>query len=257
MIKEPPSTSIQDASQSANNDVIIKKWKEYLQNQNVISLIIEDLSVYPKNTAFVIQFPKSLIHLHDYKEKMKSATAEAIFSKEGHVQIVGIQDGIVSANFDQAWNEIYRRCTGKDLEFILTSNIPDNKIAGDLEIRLLQIREKLNVWINAFKKLSVVSNAEILENNEYGNLMEITIFTNASFLLGKDKCDAIEDYRLRGNGEVTFTEYSQGERDSLYDTWIKETQEKGSESETLEEFYAAVLDLNKRYLGAVPEPSKI
>lgn len=252
-IKQPPTVSIEDAKKATiDRDNTIAKWKEYLLKQKIISLITEDLSAYDKGTAFVVQFPKSLMHLHDFNQRMKSAIAEAVFSEEGYVKITGIQDAAVSANFDEAWNEIYRRCTGKDLEFILTSKIPGNEIAGDLEARLFQIREKLTGWVNAFKKIPVVSNAEILEDNDYGNLMEITLFTNASFLLGKDKCDAIEDYRLRGDGEVTSTDYSQGETDSLYDQWIEEAQKTGSKSENLEVFYKAVLDLNERYLSAVP-----
>ncbi len=255
-IKQPPTVSIEDAKKATiDRDNTIAKWKEYLLKQKIISLITEDLSAYDKGTAFVVQFPKSLIHLHDFNQKMKSAIAEAVFSEEGYVQISGVQDGIATANYDEAWNNIYRRCTGKDLEFILTSNIPDNEIAGDLEAKFQQVREKLIAWINAFKKIPVVSNATILEDNEYGNLMEITIFTNASFLLGKDKCDAIDDYRLRGDGEVTSSDYSQGEADLLYDQWIDDAQRTGSKSENLEVFYKAVIDLNERYLSAVPAMS--
>lgn len=257
-IKEPPKVSIQDTQMSdSDRDKIIEKWKEYLNSQKVIVVVDgEELLTYDPATKIVVRFPKSLFHIPDFKQGIGYACAEARFYEDGSVQIYGIQDGISTMNFDQAWAEIYRRTTGKDLEFIITSQIPEGVIAEDLEVKFTSVREKLNGWVEAFKKIPVVCSVEILEDNEYGSLIEIRLFTNGSFLLDKKNCEAVDDYRLRSSGYVSYAEYTQGESDSVYHKWCEDSQEKNADYENLSEFYQAVLDLNNRYMNAVPDVPK-
>lgn len=257
-IKEPPTVFIQDAQMSnSKRNEIIEKWKVYLHSQKVIVVVDgEELLTYDPATKIVVRFPKSLFHIPDFKQGIGSAYAEARFYEDGNVQIYGIQDGISRMNFDQAWAEIYRRTTGKDLEFILTSQIPESEITENLEEKAKQVRNKLEKWVEAFKKIPVVFNVEILEDNEYGNLMEIRLFTNASFILDKENCESIDDYRLRSSGLVNYAEYTQGESDLVFDQWVDDSREKNPKDDTLVEFYEAVLDLNNRYMNAVPEVPK-
>lgn len=250
-IKEPSTVSIEDAKISnPERDAIIERWKNYLHQQSVIKVLDgEKIAGYDAGVKFAVRFPRSFMHMHDFEEGMMSAMAEARFFEGGHVEIEGIEYDTVWKNFDQAWSEIYRRCTGKDLEFLLTVKVPENAIAEDLEKKFSAVREKLVGWENAFKKIPVVYEVEIIEDNEYGDLMEIRLFANGSFMLNREDCEAIDDYRLRSSGYVSYAEYSSGESDTVYDTWCNEL----TANETLVEFYTAVLDLNSRYLSAVPD----
>ncbi len=253
-INEPPTALIQDAGMSdIQRDAIIEKWRQYLQKQSVIKVFDgEKLAGYDPGVEFAVHFPKSSMHVHDFKEGIMSATAEARFFGNGNVEIEGIEHDIVRKNFDQAWSEVYRRCTGKDLEFLLTAKLPEEAIVEDLEKKVETFLEKLEAWKIAFKKIPVVFDLEILEDNEYGNLMEIRLFTNGSFMLNREGCEAIDDYKLRSTGFVEYANYSQGESDLVYEKWVDKNSDR-KEEESLPEFYQAVLDLNDRYLNAVPD----
>lgn len=253
-INEPPTALIQDAGMSdIQRDAIIEKWRQYLQKQSVIKVFDgEKLAGYDPGVEFAVHFPKSSMHMHDFKEGIMSATAEARFFEDGHVEIEGIEHDIVRKNFDQAWSEVYRRCTGKDLEFLLTAKLPEEAIVEDLEKKVETILEKLEAWKSVFQKIPVVFKVKIVEDYEYGNLLEFLIFKNASFLINRENWDGFDAYKLRSTGFVEYANYSQGESDLVYEKWVDKNSDR-KEEESLPEFYQAVLDLNDRYLNAVPD----
>lgn len=254
-----PDIDIQDADKKLQTKRI-EQWGEYLKKQTIVNV-----TIFPPgmdDVAFLVSFPVSFMHLRDFKQGIGRAVGIAKFRKDGEVRIAGINDeDELPYNYRSAWNEIYQRCTGQNMEFILATTLPDQPIEGDFEKKIEEYTARLDAWAEAFKKIPIVAVACVCDAHDvwhYGQLLQVTLYTNASFVSDRKNAKGINDFYLGINGTIKDGNYYDGECDKLWDVWIEEGAKKyETRPERLEDFYEDVIDLNNRYLNAIPEPPTV
>ncbi len=234
-------------------------WKEFFLRQPILITVVnpkelKDIKgqfyVCDDDPLFAVYFPKSWNHLNDFLQNVQSATALAIFGKNGHVNIQGLGKDSERYNYKSAWEEIYLRVMGFDRNLIEFNVSSDNELNIDTVIKNTnELTIKLNTWVEKLNQIPGVK-AQKYDGEDGYSFIEVDIPMSANYLLDQDNSgEDIFCVHLITENKVDFDRYENGERSAIFEEWIK----RESEITTWPELYDELLKLANSY-ATVPEP---
>ena len=265
----PPAMGIGDAIAFTETilEERIESWKKFLSNQKIIRFIEDRKEIASlksdfsfEQALFVILYPKSFLHLNDFQNGLPSANAAAIFHKNGSVNLLVNDNEPQRVTFSDAWKEIVLRTTGKNLEFLLTVEMPKEnlELKNVVEVQK-EVSRRIKDWVDLFNKIPGIK-AFVYDAEDSEKIVDIKILRNLKSFLGFGSPPSLEPevphawfaLLLDGTFVNYISENGNGmKEDSIYANWKKELD--ASDAHNWADFYRWAIKLTRRYEEAVPD----
>lgn len=226
----------------------IKLWEKFLATQPIIEIISEEYILELKKVydlaipLFAVKFP--LNYLKNTTTQKNFAVA---FYYSGTVSV--LMDGVVERmTYYEAWRKIFFSVTGKDLQFLLSLEVPHEGIIREkILVTREEIHRRIHAWIEELNKIPAVTAYQNAGNNAE-NIILIDLPGSAdSFIRNEPPTIGIS---FLTNNRVDKDYYCDESIDSIAQQWKKafEAEPTGG----WDHAYRWIIKLIESYKDSVP-----